>query len=172
MKKIFGLLLVFAMLSSTSVFAQKISTKEVDKFTGVETWETSSETMYSGYFVGYLTNQFKFRIRRVGDNTYSMPAKLMLQNIFKFTEDSNVTLLLENKETVKLETIYMGVAKVTANYKAYEFNTVFQITESDVEKLKNYDVTDIRISYFGGHYDRELKKNKRGLIKNMFKLFE
>lgn len=172
MKKIFGLVLMFAMLSSISVFAQKISKKEVDKFTGVETWETSSETMYSGFFVSYLANQFKFMIRRVGNDAYSMPANVMMQDIFKFTEDSNVTLLLENKETVKLETIYTGVAEATANYKAYEFNTVFQMTESDVEKLKNHDVTDIRISYFGGHYDRALKENKRGLIKKMLKLFE
>ena len=169
MKKIlFSLLLA---VIAVGVNAQKLKYKEVDKFSKQMKAETSTETLYSVNFMasGYIY-QFEFCIKKVED-TYVMPANILLRDIEKYDEDSGVVFLLDNSETISLKTLFTGIG-ATSFGMGYYFSTCFNLTNEVVEKLKNHRITDVRILYMGGHYDREIKKNKQDLVMRMLKLFD
>lgn len=169
MKTIFNILLIFTF--TINIHAQKIKTKEVDKFTKSEVIETSTERLYSKNLMGTgFCNIFQCSIRKV-DGIYSMPAGILMNDVVKYDENSNIILLLSNNETITLQTAYTGVgAERFAN--GYWFYTSFILTQSDVEKLKTYEVESIRINYLGGYFDRDLKKNKKNTISEMLKLVD
>jgi hypothetical protein len=100
-----------------------------------------------------------------------MPANILMNEIVKYTENDGVTLLLDNDETIILTTNYTGIGG-DAFAQGYWFNTVFSLTNEDVEKLKTNKVVAIRVRYLGGSYDRELKKNKQELIMKSLRLFD
>lgn len=161
--------LFFVLLCYTS-FSQRIVKKEVDKFTGNEIIETSSKWLFNS--MDAINGGLKFSIRKV-NNSYSMPARVVYGSAFKFTEeDGEIIFLLSNKETVTLKSAYTGISSLTSSSNIWGFSTVFLISEEDVEKLKQYDVTDVRINFFGKRCDREIKESKRDLVKRMLKLFE
>ena len=114
--------------------------------------------------------KFDFQIRRV-NGIYSMPASILRSEIVKYEEGDGITLLLENGETVDLATNFKGVGGSSFANGDY-FDTSFTIPTEAVEKLKANKVTDIRIRFLGGSYDRELKDKKQGLIMKMLQLFE
>ena len=156
---------------TNNVYAQKLRINEVDKFTKSVKQETTKETLYSVNFMasGYI-NRFEFAIRKVGDK-WLMPANILLQHIEKYDEDSGITLLLDGGETISLTTMYTGIgAEKFGN--GYQFDTCFQLTSDDVAKLKEKKVTDIRVRYMGGHYDRVVKDKKQTLIQRMLALFK
>ena len=163
-----SLLLLFGVTLS---FAQKIKKREIDKFTKSEIIETSNESLYSVNFMGSgWCEKFDFQIRRV-NGIYSMPASILRSEIVKYEEGDGITLLLENGETVDLATNFTGVGG-SSFANGYYFDTSFTIPTEAVEKLKANKVTDIRIRFLGGSYDRELKAKKQGLIMKMLQLFE
>ena len=169
MKTIFNILLIFTF--AINVQAQKIKTKEVDKFTKSEVIETSTERLYSKNLMGTgFCNIFQCSIRKV-NGVYSMPAGILMNDVVKYDENSNIMLLLSNNETITLQTAYTGVgAERFAN--GYWFYTAFILSQSDVDKLKAYDVESIRVNYMGGCFDRDLKNNKKGIISKMLKLVD
>lgn len=159
------------LLGVTASFAQKIKKREIDKFTKSEIIETSNETLYSVNFMGTgWCEKFDFQIRRV-DGKYAMPANILRSEIVKYEEGDGITLLLDNGETIDLATNYTGVGG-SVFAKGYYFETSFTIPDEAVAKLKEHKVTDIRIRFLGGSYDRELKAKKQELIMKMLKLFE
>lgn len=164
-------IMAFLFLGMGVSFGQKIKKKEIDKFTKNEIIETSTETLYAVNFMasGWIY-RFEFQLRRV-NGEYSMPANILMQEMVKYTEDDGVTFLLDNDETVFLKTSYTGIG-VDSFAKGYNFSTSFLLSKDDVEKLKRHKITNVRVSYMGGHYDRELKKNKQELVKDMLNLFE
>lgn len=163
--------LLFVFLISAVSYGQKIKKNEIDKFTKSAIIETSIETLYSVNFMGKgWCNKFEFCIRRTNE-TYSMPANILMNEIVKYTENDGVTLLLDNDETIILTTNYTGIGG-DAFAQGYWFNTVFSLTNEDVEKLKTNKVVAIRVRYLGGSYDRELKKNKQELIMKSLRLFD
>lgn len=169
MKRLF-IFIAVSIITSTS-FSQKISKKEVDKFTKQITIETSIESLYSVNFMasGFIY-KFDFQIRKVGD-IYSMPANILLKEIEKYDENSGVTFLLDNDETVDLLTNYTGIgAKKFGN--GYFFETSFTLNSEVVDKLKKHKITNVRIKYMDGHYDRELKSKKQELVMKCLKLVD
>lgn len=169
MKKLLSILLLSAFIVNAQ--AQKIKTKEVDKFTKSEVIETSTERLYSKNLMGTgFCNIFQCSIRKV-DGVYTMPAGILMNDIVKYDENSNVVFLLSNNETITLKTAYTGIGgERFAN--GYWFYTAFILSPSDVEKLKAYDVESIRVNYMGGCFDRDLKKNKKSIISKMLKLVD
>lgn len=165
------LMMTFLFLGMGVSFGQKIKKKEIDKFTKSEIIETSTETLYTVHFMasGWIY-RFEFQLRRV-NGEYSMPANILMQDMVKYTEDDGVTFLLDNDETVFLKTSYTGIGADRLS-EGYNFSTSFLLSKDDVEKLKTHKITNVRVSYMGGHYDREIKKNKQGLVKDMLNLFE
>ena len=159
------------LLGATYSFGQKIKKREIDKFTKSEIIETSGETLYSVYITGIgYGESFEFQIRKV-NGEYAMPANILRAEVVKYVEGDGVTFLLENGETVDLISNYTGVGGSRLG-KAYYFQTSFNIPAEAVEKLKNHKVTDVRIRYMGGSYDRELKPKKQQLIMKMLTLLE
>lgn len=167
-KAILSMLLAIVTMGAS---AQKIKEKTVDKFTQIEKTETSTETLYSVNFMasGYIY-QFEFSIRKIGSK-YEMPANILLQDMEKYDENSGVMFLLDNNENIFLKTGYTGIGTRPFG-KGYYFSTCFSLTDDDIDKLKQHKITDVRILYMGGHYDRELKKNKQDLIMRMLNLFD
>ena len=113
--------------------------------------------------------KFDFSIRRT-NGVYTMPASILMREIVKYEEGDGVTFLLDNDETVTLLSNYTGIGSKSFA-KGYLFETSFTLSEEDVERLKNNKVTAVRITYLGGHYDRELKDKKQELIMNCLNLF-
>lgn len=168
-QKLLGILLLFSVIGVAN--AQKIKTKEIDKFTKQEVIETSTETLYKkNFMLSGWCNRFECCIRKVNDN-YTMPTNILMDDIVKYDENSGITLLLSNNEAIILTTLYTGVgAEKYAN--GYWFNTSFSLSPSDIEKLKSNDVTSIRVSYMGGNFDRDLKGKKQKVITKMLKLVD
>lgn len=166
--------IIFAIalcIVSVNVNAQKLRVNTVDKFTKAVKQETSLETLYSVNFMasGFI-DRFEFAIRKT-DNSWTMPANILLQHIEKYDENSGVSLLLDNGNTVSLRTMYTGIgAKKLGN--GYQFETCFELSDDDVAQLKSHKVTDVRVRYMGGHYDRTLKDKKQVLIQKMLSLFK
>lgn len=169
--KRFVICLLCSIILCPAISAQKIIKNEVDKFTKSEIVETSTETLYVSNYMGTgYDYKFDFQIRRV-NGEYAMPANILMTDIVKYTEEDGVTFLLSNGDTVTLLTNYTGVGE-EAFGNGYWFSTSFNLTESDVEKLKANSITDVRVTYMGGHYDYTLKQKKQGLIKTMLELFK
>ncbi len=98
---------------------------------------------------------------------------IMLPEMVKYSEGDGIILLLENSDAIRLESSYTGLSSKSAgSNRGYVFETVFMLTDEQVQLLKQYNVTDIRINYFDGSYDREIKDEKRTLIRTMLKLFD
>jgi hypothetical protein len=169
--KRFLLIISMILITNASLNAQSIKKNEVDKFTGLRIIETSSKTLYSQNrtMTGY-THKFDFAIRKVND-TYAIVANILMDDIVKYTEDDGVIFLLENNEKVSLKTRYTGIG-TDSFANGYYFSTVFRLTEEDVALLKKYKITDVRVTYFGGHYDKTLPENKRNLMQKMLYLFD
>ncbi len=171
MKKVILTTLLLFIATSTNVFSQKIKKHEIDKFSKAEIIETSSENLFrTNYMASGYQYMFDFIIRRT-NGVYTMPASILTRNIEKYTEDSGVIFLLSNGDKVVLQTSYIGISgKKYAN--GYFFNTSFTLSNDDVQKLKNNAVTDIRITYMGGHYDKEIKDSNQMIISKCLKLFD
>lgn len=166
MKKILVLFLLGVL--PCSLFAQKIKKKEIDKFTKVETIETSIETLFELFFEEY---EFKFCIHKVG-GLYEMPANIRMPEIVKYTEGDGVTFLLDNEDTVVLKTNFSGIGAEVLGGSKYWFRTSFFLTDKDVEKLKCHKVVSMRIRYLGGHYDRDISKRRQSLISKSLLLLD
>ena len=118
---------------------------------------------------GY-THKFDFAIRKVNDS-YAIVANILMNDIVKYTGDDGVIFLLENNEKVSLKTTYTGVGS-DAFANGYYFSTVFNVSAEDIALLKKYKITDVRVTYFGGHYDKTISENKRNLMQKMLRLFD
>ena len=152
--------------------AQKITKNEVDKFSKIRIIETSNETLYSSYAFTLIQSKFDFSIRKV-DQVYAMTGDIYMSGIAKYTEDDGITFLLDNDETVKLTTNYTGLgSKYIPQGRCHVFRTSFNLSADDVSKLKAHKVLAIRITYLGGAYDRDLKKNKQDIIMKALKLVD
>lgn len=169
MKKLFALLLI-TFLYSNIAFSQSILNRAKDVISpGIEFVKTSEETLFHDAFL------LEFSIERV-NKEYCMDVNLRrFYNDFKFTEEENsLVFILSNKETVTLKSSHIGRSTewLRLNSGIWEFRTPFFMTKKDVAKLKEYDVTDVKIVYFGGTFEIEIEATKRDLIKRMLNLVE
>lgn len=168
-QRIFTIIFLLCMIGTVN--AQKIATNEVDKFTKHKIIETSMEKLYTKnpMAMGY-SNFFSCAIRKVNDH-YSMPATILMDDIVKYVEDSGVTFLLSNDETVTLRTNYTGIGGEKFG-QGYLFSTSFSLSQSDVNLLRHNDIISIRVSYMGGHFDYDIKSKKQGVVAKMLKLVD
>lgn len=169
MKQMLFLSLIFGF--ALNVSAQKIKEREIDKFTKLETISTSVETLYTRpTFLGSGRYQFKFHIRKQGEQSYTIFAKISTPECEKYDDNSGISLLLSNGDVVKLRTSYTGVSGleyISSSSKIYTFETAFTLSKDDVKKLKEFDITDIRVTTIDSYHDQELKNKKGSLIKKM-----
>lgn len=168
-QKVFTILFLFGLIGTVN--AQKISTKEVDKFTKSKIIETSMERLYTRnpLAMGY-SDFFSCAIKKVNDD-YSMLATILMYDIVKYVEDSGVTFLLSNDETVTLRTNYTGIGGEKFG-QGYLFSTSFSLSQSDINLLKHNKIVSVRISYLGGHSDYDVKSKKQVIVAKMFELVD
>ena len=114
--------------------------------------------------------KFDFCIRKSG-SSYVMPANILLKEIEKYDENSGVTFLLDNDDTIELKTNFTGIGGEKFG-NGYFFETSFNISDTDVQKLREHKITNVRVSYLGGHYDRELKSKKQELVMKCIQLVD
>ena len=100
-----------------------------------------------------------------------MPANILLKEIEKYDENSGVIFLLDNDETVELKSNFTGIGSKKFD-NGYFFETSFTLSNDDVIKLKEHKITNVRIIYMGGHYDRELKSKKQDLVMKCLQLID
>lgn len=171
MKPKFFILLIIGVIINFSANAQKIKKNVIDKFTNIEEIETSWETLYTKKpMLGGYTHKFGFLIRRY-NGVYVMVADILMKDIKMYTEDSGVTFLLENGETIFLKTNYTGIGSKSFG-KGYYFSTSFRMTNDDILKFKQNKITDVRIHFLGGYFDKEILETKKDLIQKMLHLFD
>lgn len=173
MRKLIAIvMMVFPML----VWGQKITKLEVDKFTKQTIIETSSEKIADFNKWKSLVpdpSEVLVSIRNV-DGVWRMPASIRLDEVQKYTEDDGITLLLENDSTIILTTLYTGVGaeSVGLSNSRHAFDTVFELTDEDVENLRKYKITAVRVNFLGGHKDFECNKSKAEKVMKMIKLID
>lgn len=164
MKKLFCLIASILLICLSPMSAQKIKKQEIDKFTKEEFLQTSSSKIIN--VTGLMRpHKFECYIERHG-NTITMPASMQFdrENV-AIDKDSGIMLLLDNDETVRLYTAFIGEPN-----RFNEFSTCFNLTENDIHKLLSHKVLSIRMIYVGGHYDADVKEKNQQIISNMLEL--
>lgn len=168
-QRFLSILLLFSVIGMVN--AQSIKTKKIDKFTKQEIIETSLEALYKrNVGLSPWCNIFECSIRKT-NGEYTMPTNILMEDIVKYDENDGITLLLSNDDVIILKTVYTGIGSEKFA-GGYWFRTVFRLSPSDVEKLKNNDVMSIRVTYLGGSFDRDLKTKKQNVIAKMLKLVD
>lgn len=158
------ILLFFSILSLSSASAQKIKKHEIDKFTKTEFIQTSSAKLIN-VFGTMRPHQFECYIES-HDGIITMPAKMQFDmESISIDENSGAILLLDNGDTVRLYTLFLGTPD---RYNA--FSTCFKLSQDDVEKLLNHKILSIRMIYVGGHYDADVKEKNQETVSKMLKL--
>lgn len=170
------LITIVMMVLPMLAWGQKIAKHEVDKFTKQTIIETSSEKIADFNKWKSLIpdpSEVLVSIRNV-DGEWRMPASIRLDEVQKYTEDDGITFLLENDSTMILTTSYTGIGaeSVGLSNSRHAFNTVFKLTDKDVENLRKYKITAVRVNFLGGHKDFECNKSKAEKVMKMIKLID
>lgn len=147
----------------------KIAKDEVDKFSGNHITETKLEQLcFKNTNLGTEWHSIFLLLRKTND-IYTIPANIYLPDIEKYVEDSGITLLTSEGNTVVLSTLYTGVSAPDKFYKnSCVFSTAFELSSEDVTLLSSERITDVRIRYLGGSFDIEVPDKKQDLIIRMF----
>lgn len=129
MKKLIAMIM---LLLPILAMGQKIETNEIDKFTKQQVIETNREKIvhHKGMF---LDRTIQCRIRKV-DDEFRLTALIGLDEVERYDENSGITLLFENGETVFLPTLYTGIGSepligaIGGEIPGiYVFSTVFEL---------------------------------------------
>lgn len=171
MKKVIILMLIMLPMIS---WGQKIYKNEIDKFSKVHVVETKHERI--AYFNKWKRlfpdpSSVTACIRNVDSINWRLPATIRLCEIEKYDENSGLELLLDNDSVMILHTLYTGIGADHVG-DTYGFSTCFELSDEDVENLRNHAITDIRVNYFGGHKDFECDKSNRYKLMKMIKLID
>lgn len=173
MKKLIAIMM---MMFPILAWGQKIDKHEVDKFTKQCIIETSYEKIADFNKWKSLIpdpSEVLVSIRNV-DGAWRMPASIRLDEVQKYTEDDGITLLLENDSTMILTTLYTGIGaeSVGLSNSRHAFDTVFELTDEEIDNLRKYKITAVRVNFLGGHKDFECNKSKGEKVKRMIKLID
>ncbi len=173
MKKLITIIILLLPIMAT---AQKIEKNEIDKFTKQRLVETRMETLAKfNKWKSLKADNTKLNISaRFCNGEWNFPALIILDNCEKVTDQDGVWFLLENGETVISKTAYTGIFESSniPGSSLWSFNTVLNINQDDINLLKNYKITDIRITVLGQNYDLPVEEGKQDLIKRMISLIE
>lgn len=169
--KNFYLTLMFTIIT-LSINAQSIATNELDKFTKTHKIETSIERLVDKRIMGNTLYAVRVKIAKL-DSTYYMQSLISLPKMVTYDKNSGLILLLNNNETIRLYTLYTGIGAQQIPFLGnYNFETNFILSKDDVEKLKNNEVTDVRIVYLGGYYDYKVLKNRKDILQKLLELVD
>ena len=165
MKKVLVILLVSIAMCANAQDC-KISVDEVDKFTGVHRVETKMQTVFKEAFKDAIQ---VYAIKN--DSSYYIAFHLVENEIFSFTEGSELWLLLDNKEVIKLKAIKDGIAQpytiVGTTYTMWECTIKYKLSNNDVASLVSHNPNSLRFFLIDGYIDRDIKGKYLSAIKNV-----
>lgn len=165
------------LLMPMLAMGQKIEKNEIDKFTKQHIIETKREKIvhHKGMF---LDKTIQCSIRKVNED-YRLTALIGLDEIERYEENSGLTLLFDNGEIVFLPTLYTGIGSepligaIGGEIPGiYVFSTVFELSPSTIDLIRNNKITDIRISVVGKLIDCEVPKKNQDKLQKMLLLVE
>lgn len=170
------LIAIVMMTLPMLAWGQKIAKHEVDKFTKQTIIETSSEKIADfNKWKSLVPDPSEVLVSiRHADGAWRMPASIRLDEVQKYTENDGMTLLLENDSTIILTTLYTGIGaeSVGLSTSRHAFNTVFELTNEDIDNLRKYKIIAVRVNFLGGHKDFECNKSKGEKVMKMIKLVD
>jgi len=169
MKKIIVMTL-FVLSEVLTMSAQKIAKDEIDKFTKQRVIETKQEELIKRNKWKNQWQRILISIRNV-NGEWVMPAFIELEEIEKYDDESTMTLLLDNGESIILESLYTGIGAEDCpigiggvNSHVHGFSTVFNLSETNLNMLRAHEITDIRVSPLGKNYDFVVGDKEKSLI--------
>ncbi|MDE6353417.1 MAG: hypothetical protein K2K88_09855 [Muribaculaceae bacterium] len=175
MKKLIAMTL---MLLPMLARGQKIIKSEIDKFTGQRIVETSQEAIAKRNKWKNQWQQVLVSVRYT-DGEWTMPVFFELEEIEKYDENSQVILLLANGERIILPSLYTGIGAEDCpiglggvNSHVHGFSTILPLENKDVELLRQYEITDVRVSPLGKNYDFVIGKKEGSTIMTMINLID
>lgn len=174
MKKLLLFLFLFPIMS----WGQKIKEDTKDKFTGQHLVSTSQEALIKRNKWKNQWQQVLISLRNI-DGNWTMPTFFELNDVEKYDENSQLLLLLNNGKTIILNTLYTGIGNEDCpigiggvNTNVHGFSTVFNLSNEDIDKLRNNYITDVRVSPLGHNYDFVVDKKEQELLKRMISLID
>ncbi len=175
MKKILFILSLLFCVSALS--AQKIKTKEVDKFTKSKIITTSWDRWFRKTHSVSLTYNMGVRccLKAIDDELF-LNAEIYVPVMYYFDEDSGLVLLLDNDETITLNVPEGGIAEKgggdLSGIDGYCFKTVFDLTPELLHVLREHKVLSVRIIAKDKHFDADLKAKSQDYLIRLIKLVE
>lgn len=166
------------MLLPIVAWGQKIKENSVDKFTGQNVVCTTQEALAKRNKWKNQWQQVLVSVRNV-NNEWTIPAFIELYEIEKYDENSQLIILLSNGDKVILPSLYTGIGSEDCpigiggiNSNVHGFSTVFPLSKSDVDLLRENDITDVRVTTLGANHDFAINKKEQGIVKRMIKLID
>lgn len=162
------------MLFPMAMWGQKIIKNDIDKFTKQRQIEVGQKDIVRTHKFGG-PNYTLFLGLRYTEGKWVIPAVIVTNSVEKYNEESGISLLLDNGETINLITNYTGISgpdNPDGLRGYYGFDTSFSLTDAELESLRLHPITDIRISSLDANYDFVIKKNKQNLIQKMISLID
>jgi len=161
MKKYIQLALLL-ILFSTSLFAQKIKKREVDKFTKNKVVKTSWETINADL-------KFTCSIRGTKINeSYYLDFKIMMGmgGVFAVPDGESIMLLLENEEVIKIHNPEHTISSVGAGATGMMgsgSDGVFlscKVAQEQLESIAKSNITKVRIYTTDGYVEANINNRK------------
>lgn len=164
----FTLLCIF----TSCIWAQKIEVNKLDKFTNKQEIRISSELLYRHVDVSGISAILDTRFIS-SDSNIGLICDIIFHNIVKYGDGDGISLLLDDGQPpMDLISSYTGIG--SKNYevmgfggikRGYSFSTLFILTNEQLQRLSEYNVTDVRVRYLGGTYDSEVSKKAQKKFK-------
>lgn len=152
----------------------QIAKNETDKFNGNRIIETKTcQLCFHNTDLGTKHNTLYLCLRKV-NNLYSIPVNIGLAEVEKYVDGSGITFLLDNGESVVLNSSYTGIGaeRDPLGGDTHFFNTTLMLSDSDVDILSSHKITDVRIKYLGGTTDMSVAEKRQDMLMTMFKVIE
>ncbi|PHS64864.1 MAG: hypothetical protein COB12_07240 [Flavobacterium sp.] len=169
MKNIF---LLLTIISSVSLFAQKITKNEIDEFTGDKIKETNWTTLNNkGSFYTYA------RFRKINDNYY-LDFKALIGRVISIDEGENIFLKLENGEILKLYNVkyeISGKGRGSIGLSGSSMMGIFihcRLTSAQLESLKEFVIIKSRLLTTDNYIEADVKSRQGNNVLDLALIIE
>jgi len=154
--------IVLAMLFSVSAYSQncEYEINKVDKFTNEKTILTKPVVVGKKVKIskGLKMKRIKWSLKEENKGKYLIINYHFIRGTIAMVGSENLNLLLSNGELVKLKLRSLVSSMNSMNFKGYEMEFEYILTEQDLSKLIENDVTDVRVEARINGFDFSIMK--------------
>jgi len=174
MKKHSTILLLLAVLLSSTANAQKLAENKVDEFTTVSIKRTTWEKFVGGGGMASLSTHI--RVSKL-DQRFLVELKMIRSNtVYSIDRGAELMFLLSNGDVVTLHnseyTLTCSGCGATGfvGSTGMGTHTRYPITEEDIGKLLKDAIVKVRILTNDGYIEREVSKKESAMVHKMLAL--